>query len=104
MGARDDIAGPIEVFLLQLADDKNCTTEDLSVALFRAAEQLALECYRRGADRAFEDAPTGTWRRPQAALEPRQASASGVLPAGLWEGETPQTPVSVDDVQRSRRK
>lgn len=108
MGVRDDIASPLEQFLLLLADDRNCLTDDLSVAMLRAAETYGLECYRRGGEaqrkamaaEAFDNAPTGQYTRPAPA-----ESQTMPVARGLWEADpeaaTPIRPPAVVTVPRN---
>jgi hypothetical protein len=101
MAARDDIASPLELFLLQLADDRNCLTDDLAVALYRAAESYGLECYRRGAEAQAENAPTLVRARP---ASPAESQTMPVV-RGAWEvsadAVTPIRPPAVVTVPRA---
>jgi len=87
MAARDRVDGPLNQFLLDCANAKECTSDDLSVALMRAGETLALESYRRGDEDAA--AELEQLRARVAELEqlraPAAASSSQVMPAGVWE-------------------
>lgn len=100
MSARDDIASPLEQFLLLLADDRNCLTDDLSVAILRAAETYGLECYRRGQQAERENAPTWPHRR----IAAPSAESQTVPVAGVWEAKpdavTPIRPPKVVTVPR----
>lgn len=95
MGARDRCAGIIDRFLVDAALAKECTSDDLSVALYRLAEQVALDCYRLGGeDKALE---LGT-------LE-LGTKVSQVMPVtGVWEKSPEElTPVVVDGTGRRIR-
>lgn len=68
--ARERIAPYLAIAMENVAEDKDCTQEDLSVRILRALENYGLQCFREGYDFAHEEptvpgfTPSGVFESP----------------------------------------